>query len=102
MHPNMGLCQDGHSREQLYRKVYTWVGKRIWIAAGFAQAFAGKDGANFIYNDEQPKPSDSPDAYLTHRKAVEDELNHRFACITNDSEAVREHLENEGKSLLKG
>jgi hypothetical protein len=50
-------------------KVYTWVRNRIWITGGFAQTFAGKDGANFIYNGEQRKLFDGPDAYLTHRKA---------------------------------
>jgi hypothetical protein len=59
----------------------------------------------FIYNDEQRKLFDDPDAYLTYRKAIEDELNHRFAFIINGSEAqkgAREYSENEMKTLLKG
>jgi cation diffusion facilitator CzcD-associated flavoprotein CzcO len=85
-------------------KVYTWVRNRIWITAGFAQAFAGKDGANFVYNDEQRKLFDDSDSYLAYRKAIEDELNHRFSFIINGSEAqkaAREFSENEMKTLLK-
>jgi cation diffusion facilitator CzcD-associated flavoprotein CzcO len=85
-------------------EVYTWVRNRIWITAGFAQAFAGKDGANFIYNEEQRNLFSDPDAYLAYRKAIEDELNHRFSFIINGSEAqkaAREFSENEMKTLLK-
>ena len=28
-------------------RVYAWVRNPVWITAGFAQKFAGKDGANF-------------------------------------------------------
>ena len=85
-------------------KVYTWVRNRIWITAGFAQAYAGKDGANFIYNDEQRNLFSDPDAYLAYRKAIEDELNRRFSFIINGSEAqkaAREFSEDEMKTLLK-
>ena len=85
-------------------KVYTWVRNRIWITAGFAQAFAGIDGANFVYNDEQRKLFSDPDAYLAYRKAIEDELNRRFSFIINGSEAqraAREFSEIEMKTLLK-
>jgi cation diffusion facilitator CzcD-associated flavoprotein CzcO len=85
-------------------KVYTWVRNRIWITAGFAQAFAGKDGANFIYTDEQRKLFSDPDSYLTYRKAIEGELNRRFEFIINGSQAqkdAREFSENEMKTLLK-
>lgn len=34
-------------------KVYTWVRTPIWIAAAFAQDFAGEDGGNFIYYEDQ-------------------------------------------------
>lgn len=85
-------------------KVYTWVRNRIWITAGFAQAFAGEDGANFIYTDEQRKLFSDPDSYLAYRKAIEDELNRRFEFIINGSRAqkdAREFSENEMKTLLR-
>ncbi|KIW94844.1 uncharacterized protein Z519_04822 [Cladophialophora bantiana CBS 173.52] len=85
-------------------KVYTWVRNKIWITAGFAQAFAGKDGANFIYNEEQRKLFDDPDEYLAYCKMIEGELNQRFGFIINGSEAqnaAREYSENEMRTLLK-
>ena len=85
-------------------KVYTWVRNRIWITAGFAQAFAGKDGANFIYNDDQRELFEDEDAYLYYRKMIEGELNQRFSFIINGSaaqKAAREYSENEMRTLLK-
>ncbi|EXJ90840.1 hypothetical protein A1O1_03945 [Capronia coronata CBS 617.96] len=85
-------------------KVYTWVRSKIWITAGFAQNFAGKDGANFIYNDEQRKLFDDPDEFLAYCKFIEGELNQRFGFIINGSpaqKAAREFSENEMKTHLK-
>ena len=84
--------------------VYTWVRSRIWITAGFAQAFAGKDGANFKYTEEQHKVMQDPDAYLTYRKMIEGELNQRFSFIINGSQAqkdARAFSTNEMKTHLK-
>jgi cation diffusion facilitator CzcD-associated flavoprotein CzcO len=84
-------------------KVYAWIRNPIWITAGFAQAFAGKGGANFAYTDEQRKLFSDPDAYLAYRKAIEDELNRRFEFIINGSQAqkdARKFSENEMKTLL--
>lgn len=85
-------------------KVYTWIRSKIWITAGFAQNFAGKDGANFVYNDEQRKLFEDPDAYLAYCKMIEGELNQRFSFIINGSpaqKAAREFSENEMKTHLK-
>jgi len=85
-------------------QVYTWIRSRIWITAGFAQAFAGKEGANFIYSEEQRKLFDDPDAYLTYRKMIEGELNQRFSFIVNGSKAqkeARDFSENEMRTLLR-
>jgi cation diffusion facilitator CzcD-associated flavoprotein CzcO len=85
-------------------KVYTWIRNKIWITAGFAQAFAGKDGANFVYNDEQRKLFENhPDEYLAYRKMIEAELNQRFSFIINGSsaqKAAREFSENEMRTQL--
>lgn len=72
--------------------------------AGFAQAFAGKDGANFVYNDEQRELFSDPDAYLAYRKMIEDELNRRFKLIINGSQEQKEaraFSESEMKRALK-
>ena len=85
-------------------KIYHWIRSKIWITAGFAQKFAGKDGANFTYNEEQRRLFEDPDAYLTYRKMIEGELNQRFGFIINGSKAQRDAREfsiNEMKRGLK-
>ena len=85
-------------------KIYTWVRTKIWITAGFAQDFAGKDGANFVYTEEQQKLFEDPDEYLAYCKMIEGELNQRFSFIVNGSpqqKAAREFSMNEMKSKLK-
>ncbi len=52
-------------------KLYHWIRNPIWITAGFAQTWAGKDGANFEYTDEQKKfLEENPKKYLEYRKQV--------------------------------
>jgi len=60
--------------------------------------------ADFIYNKDQRKLFDDPDAYLTYRKMIEAELNQRFGFIINGlkaQEEVRDYSENEMKQHLK-
>jgi hypothetical protein len=85
-------------------QIYHWVRNKIWITAGFAQAFAGPNGANFKYNDDQLELfRTQPDAYLTYCKMIEAELNQRFSFIINGSKAqkdARAFSENEMRTLL--
>ncbi|GAB7356964.1 hypothetical protein MBLNU459_g7804t1 [Dothideomycetes sp. NU459] len=68
-------------------KLYHWVRSPIWITAGFAQTWAGKDGANFEYSEEQRKYLEAnPKKYLEYRKQIENELNQRFKFIIKGSE----------------
>ncbi|KAI9872864.1 MAG: hypothetical protein M1830_001115, partial [Pleopsidium flavum] len=72
-------------------KLYTWVRSPIWITAGFAQKFAGRDGANYNYTDQQKQwLQDNPDKYLEYRKIIESELNQRFKFIIKGSDAAKE------------
>ncbi|KAH6643680.1 hypothetical protein C7974DRAFT_407401 [Boeremia exigua] len=77
----------------IQRKVehlYHWVRSPIWITAGFAQTWAGKNGANFRYSKEQLKfLQDNPKKYLEYRKQIENELNQRFKFIMKGSEEAR-------------
>ena len=84
-------------------EVYHWIRSKIWITAGFAQAFAGPDGANFSYTEEQQKMFEDSDKYKAYCKMIEGELNQRFSFIINGSseqKAAREFSENEMKTLL--
>lgn len=69
----------------------TFVRSPTWITAGFAQRFAGKDGCNFDYNEEQREVFKSnPRLYLDYRKYIESELNTRFRFILNGSQEQKE------------
>ncbi|KAJ4354699.1 uncharacterized protein N0V89_006436 [Didymosphaeria variabile] len=57
-----------------------------WVTAGFGQRFAGKNGSNFEYSEEQKKIlATDPQKYLAYRKKIESELNSRFRFILNGS-----------------
>lgn len=84
-------------------KVYTWVRSKIWITAGFAQKFAGEDGANFSYTEEQQKLFEDSDQYKAYCKMIEGELNQRFSFIINGSRPQRDAVDfsiNEMKTKL--
>ncbi|GFN20563.1 hypothetical protein AtubIFM55763_005711 [Aspergillus tubingensis] len=58
--------------------LYTWVRTPIWITAAFAQRYAGKDGRNFDYTQEQKSDfNKDPEMYHRYHKSVEHELNQR-------------------------
>lgn len=63
-------------------QLYTWIRTPTWITAGFAQKYAGPNGANFAYTKEQHEAwtENYPD-YLQYCKDVEDELNQRFKFV---------------------
>lgn len=85
------------------KEVYTWVRSPIWVTAGFAQAFAGQDGANFAYSEDQLKIMEDQDKYLAYRKMIEGELNQRFPFILNgtpEAEAAREFSETEMRTKM--
>ncbi|CAE7016321.1 hypothetical protein PTNB73_01379 [Pyrenophora teres f. teres] len=76
--------------QQKVDHLYHWVRSPIWITAGFAQTWAGKNGANFRYSEDQLKYlSDNPQKYLEYRKQIENELNQRFKFIIKGSEEAR-------------
>ncbi|KAF2085515.1 FAD/NAD(P)-binding domain-containing protein [Saccharata proteae CBS 121410] len=88
------------------QQLYHWVRSPIWITAGFGQSWAGKDGANFAYTEEQLKfLEENPKKYLEYRKQIENELNQRFKFIIRGSEAAlvaREGAYNDMTRKLKG
>ena len=58
----------------------------IWVTAGFAPTYSGKNGENFYYSKgTQQKFRDDPDFYLAYCKAIESELNVRFKFYINGS-----------------
>jgi cation diffusion facilitator CzcD-associated flavoprotein CzcO len=68
------------------KKVRVYIRSKTWITAGFAQKFAGPNGSNVFFSDEQKQRwEDHPEEYLEYRKAVESELNSRFRLYMKDS-----------------
>ena len=62
--------------------LYHWIRSPIWITAGFAQTWAGTDGANFKYTDEQLKYlEENPKKYLEYRKQVSCQRNCKGGLI---------------------
>ena len=75
----------------LVGKLINFIRSPIWITAGFAQKFAGADGGNFNYTDEQKaRFAADPELALRYRKSIENELNQRFKFILNGSEEQKE------------
>ncbi|KAK0345378.1 hypothetical protein LTR91_016064 [Friedmanniomyces endolithicus] len=70
--------------------IFHWIRSPIWITAGFAQTWAGKDGANFEYTPQQMEYlQKNPKKYLEYRKQIENELNQRFKFILKGSEEAK-------------
>ncbi|KAM3417956.1 hypothetical protein BST61_g6168 [Cercospora zeina] len=66
--------------------LYTWVRSPTWMTPGFAQKWAGKDGGNFKYSEEQKAVMrDDREQYLKYRKNVETEMVSRFAGFHRNS-----------------
>ena len=74
----------------------------IWVTAGFAPAYAGKQGENFYYSKKtQQKFRDDPEFYLSYCKAIESELNVRFKFYINGSVDAKEAREYSIKEMQK-
>ncbi|KAI1628632.1 hypothetical protein EDD37DRAFT_684368 [Exophiala viscosa] len=72
-------------------QLYTWVRSPTWVTAGFAQNYAGPNGANFEYSTEQKaKFASDPASYLQYCKEIESELNRRFKFILNGTQEAIE------------
>jgi cation diffusion facilitator CzcD-associated flavoprotein CzcO len=84
--------------------LYHWIRSPIWITPGFAQTWAGKNGGNFEYTDEQKRYlEENPDKYLEYRKQMENELNQRFKFIIKGSleaQTAREAAETQMRRTL--
>lgn len=60
-------------------KVYVFLRSQTWVTAGLAQRFAGPNGTNKFFSEEETESwSKDPEAYLAYRKEIENELNARF------------------------
>lgn len=85
--------------------LYHWIRSPVWVTPTFGQKWAGKEGANFEYTDEQKMYlEENPQKYLEYRKQIENELNQRFKFIIKGSpeaKAAREAAEAQMRRTLK-
>ncbi|EME43716.1 hypothetical protein DOTSEDRAFT_130807 [Dothistroma septosporum NZE10] len=69
-------------------KVYVMLRSRTWVTPALANRFAGENGANKIFTDEEKAAwSDVPEKYFAYRKEIEEELNVRFRLYLKGSSA---------------
>lgn len=75
-------------------KVYVHIRSRTWITVGFASKYAGADGDNVVFTEEQKRYwAEHPGEYLKYRKDVELELNSRFRSFLRESSQQKVALE---------
>ncbi|KAF5636924.1 steroid monooxygenase [Fusarium sp. NRRL 25303] len=69
-------------------KIYVMLRSKTWVTPALANRFAGENGANKIYtDDEKDNWSKDPEGYYAYRKEIENELNARFRLYLKDSRA---------------
>ncbi|EXJ65479.1 hypothetical protein A1O7_01820 [Cladophialophora yegresii CBS 114405] len=72
-------------------ELYHWIRSPIWVTAGYGQAYAGENGENFEYSEEQKQEfKRDPEGYRSYRKKVESELNIRFKNILRHTAEAEE------------
>lgn len=75
-------------------KIYVFIRSPTWVTASFAQKFAGPNGENVFFSEEQKEHwMTHPDEYLAYRKDVESELNSRFRLYLKDSVEQKQALD---------
>ncbi|BCS28059.1 flavin-containing monooxygenase [Aspergillus puulaauensis] len=84
--------------------LYCWVRSPTWMTAGFAQKYAGPDGANYLYSDEQKEYfAKNPAEYLEYCKKLEGEVSEVFKMIlvgTPEAEAAKKFSIDEMRKKL--
>lgn len=81
-------------------KVYVMLRSRTWVTPALANRFAGENGANKIFTDEEKAAwSSAPETYYAYRKEIENELNVRFRLYLKDSQAQKMGREGTKKQM---
>ena len=69
-------------------KIYVLLRSKTWVTPALTNRFAGENGANKIYTDDEKEAwASKPDEYLAYRKEIENELNARFRLYLKGSKA---------------
>jgi cation diffusion facilitator CzcD-associated flavoprotein CzcO len=87
------------------KKVYVHIRSATWITTGIAEQFAGPNGSNLWFSEEQKNEwEEKPEVYLTYRKRIEESMNSRFELYidhTPAQDAARKFSEKEMTTKLR-
>ncbi|KAF7346708.1 FAD/NAD(P)-binding domain-containing protein [Mycena sanguinolenta] len=73
------------------KSLTAFIRSSIWVTPGFAAKYAGPNGANFLYSEEQRKEIlEDEEKSLIYRKGVETEINVRFRFAIKTSQAQKD------------
>lgn len=73
------------------KKIFVYIRSRTWVTAAFAQKFAGPNGSNLLFSEEQKKRwEEHPEEYLAYRKEIELELNLRFRLYVEQAKEQKD------------
>ncbi|KAJ5414816.1 hypothetical protein N7509_000150 [Penicillium cosmopolitanum] len=108
----VGVIGNGSSGMQVLAAIYPDVHSLVsfsrsptWVTPNFAADFAGPDGGNFQYSEEQKRElAENPEKFLAYRKALEKTMSGSFMLNLRDSELqqlAKEHLAEHMKGILK-
>lgn len=71
-------------------KIFVMLRSKTWVTPALANRFAGENGANKIYTDQEKEAwATNPEEYYAYRKEIESELNARFRLYLKDSQAQK-------------
>ncbi|PCG89354.1 Hypothetical protein PENO1_105180 [Penicillium occitanis (nom. inval.)] len=108
----VGVIGNGSSGMQVLAAIYPDVDSLVsfsrsptWVTPNFAAEFAGPDGGNFEYSEEQKREfTEKPEKLLEYRKALEKAMSGNFQLSLRDSEIqqlAKQHLAERMKAVLK-
>lgn len=82
-------------------KIFLMLRSRTWVTPALANRFAGENGANKVYTDQEKSAwASNPKEYFEYRKEIENELNARFRLYIKDSQAQQLGIEGTKKQMI--
>lgn len=105
----VGIIGNGASGIQIFPQIQpiaahvtTFIRTPTWISPNFGSTFAGADGKNFKYTEEEKAEFRSnPQKLLALRKTIEEDLNKYFSKILKDSPEQTSLRESVKQLMLK-
>jgi cation diffusion facilitator CzcD-associated flavoprotein CzcO len=72
--------------QPIVKKLIPFLRSPVWVTTGFGAQYAGPNGTNFSYSEEQKKKFETdPEGFDQYVRGLEGELNKRFTLMHNHS-----------------